>query len=86
MVIVIHTISVDNILKSKGTEGIKKYLSLINPQVFGSDILFDVVIDFAGDVIINNKNENKTEYIRIQLGQQGELKFKTADFESIELM
>lgn len=85
MDIVIHSISVDNILKCKGDD-VKKYLSLFNPQVYGSDILFDVAVNFSGDIHISNKQENKNQYILIQLGQQGELKLKNTDYVSIELL
>ena len=86
MQLYINSISADKILRCKrSADEILKHITLVNPQYYEGEVLFDVHITLPYNYIITSKYEGKAEHLYIQLSNLGSMELDVMDFRSITL-
>lgn len=86
MQLYINSISADKILRCKrSADEILKHITLVNPQYYEGEVLFDVHITLPDNYIITSKYEGKAEHLYIQLSNLGSMELDVMDFRSITL-
>lgn len=84
MKLLINCISADNIMRcKKDSMEVLKHLTLINPQCYENQILFDVAVDLPDNYSITSRYEGKEEFLTIQLSLLGNIELNTKDFREI---
>ena len=87
MTLVINCITADKLLRcKKGSEELLNYVQLINPQVYESQIFYDVLVALPEDYSITSKFRGKEEYITIKLSKLGDMELNTKDYRDISLI
>lgn len=86
MQLYINSISADKILRCKRTsDEVLKHITLVNPQYYEGEVLFDVHITLPDNYNITSKYVGKAEHIYIQLSNLGDIELDVMDFRSITL-
>lgn len=86
MQLYINTISADKILRCKRTsDEVLQHITLVNPQYYEGEVLFDVHITLPESYSINSRYDGKKEYVQIILSNLGDIELDTMDYRCITL-
>lgn len=87
MDMIIASVSADTIMRAKkGSQEAVKHMTLINPQMYGNEILFDVHISLPDNFSISCRHEGKRDMLIIQLSNLGDVELDTQDFRDVQLI
>ena len=83
----INCITPDKIMRcKKGSEELLNYIELINPQIYESQIFYDVLIALPEDFSIQTKYRGKDEHVIIKLSKLGDIELDVKDYRDITLL
>lgn len=83
----INCITPDSFIRAKkGSEELLQYVELVNPQVYGTQIFYDILVKLPEDYSISSKYKCKDERVVIQLSKLGALELDVKDFRNITLL
>lgn len=87
MTLTINSVTADSILRcKKDSQEVLKHIRLVNPQVYDTEILFDVVVDLPDNYSISSKYEGYEDFIVITLSNLGHIELNTKEFRDIIIM
>lgn len=87
MEMLINSVSAETVMKcKKGSQEAVQHMRLINPQMYGNEILFDVHVTLPDNFSITCKHEGKCDKLIIQLSNLGDIELDTKDFRDVYLM
>lgn len=83
----INCITPDSFIRAKkGSEELLQYVELVNPQVYGTQIFYDILVKLPEDYSVSSKYNGKDERVVIQLSKLGALELDVKDFRNITLL
>lgn len=83
MNIYVNCISADTALRLKKDEEVLKHITLVNPQCYEGNILFDMQITLPDSFTLSRKYDGYKELMIITLGNIGAIELDTKDFRDI---
>ena len=84
MQLYVNCITADTALRfKKDSEEVVKHITLVNPQCFEGNILFDMQITLPDNFSVSRKYDGYKELMIITLGNIGTIELDTKDFRDI---
>lgn len=83
----INCITPDSFIRAKkGSEELLQYVELVNPQIYDTQVFYDVLVKLPEDYKVSSKYRGKDELISIELSKLGSLELDVKDFRNITLL